>query len=372
MKYLNVLLIMVVTFYFCSCSSTGDNKIIGIKIYDYHGDYEILASKWKEMGINTAFVSTSLAANDTFRQVLRRRDISVFLIFPVFQNPELLKKDSTLFAITSTGLKAKDDWVQFVCPSRKSYRTAKTNELSELIRSLYPDGISIDFIRQFVFWEMIYPERDPATLERACYCDSCLAAFSEYAGITIPDSCKTTVAKAGWIDKNCSDLWCTFRCRLITSMVKELADKARSLKPDIKINFHAVPWRENEFDGANKEVAAQDLREIAPYVDYISPMCYSQMLKRDAHWIAGVVKDMERSAKGKVLPSIQVYPYYIDRPFNNRDFRQCVEEALKFPSCGVVFFSWPLFGKDSSRMEVVRDVLGRKASYKQEISPSGK
>jgi hypothetical protein len=362
MKYLSTLLIILTTLFISSCTPSGYNKIIGIKIYDYHADYGSLASEWNEMGINTAFVSASLAANDTFRQALRKRDISVFIIFPVFQNPELLKQDSSLFAITSKGFRAKNDWVEFVCPSRRSYRVAKINELSDLIRSLDPDGISIDFIRQFVFWEMIYPEQDPATIERACYCDSCLADFSEHTGLAIPDSCKTTDVKAGWTDKNYPDLWSTFRCELITSMVKELADKARTLKPGIKTNLHAVPWREKEFDGANKKVAAQDLRQIAPYVDFISPMCYSQMLKRDATWIADVVDDMDKRATGKVLPSIQVYPYYIDRSFNNEDFKQCLEEAIKLPSRGVVFFSWPLFQKDSSRMEVVSGVLGRKTS----------
>jgi len=360
MKWLIKLQLIFPILFLCSCISQSVSKIIGIKIYDYHGDYGILASKWNEMGINCAFVSASLAANDTFRQALRKRDISVFIIFPVFQNPELLKKDSTLYAITSKGLRAKDDWVEFVCPSRKQYREIKIDELSAVIRDLQPDGISIDFIRQFVFWEMIYPDRDPASIERACYCDSCMAGFSSRTGIPIPDSCKTTITKAGWIEKSYPELWNNFQCELITSTVKELSNKARTLKPDIKINFHAVPWMENEFGGANKKVAGQDLHQIAPYVDYISPMCYSQMLKRDAPWIADVVKDMDKRATGKILPSIQVYPYYIDRSFDSEDFKKCVEKALNLPSQGVVFFSWPLFLKDSSRMEVVKGVLSRK------------
>ena len=114
-----------------------------------------------------------------------KRDISVFIIFPVFQNPELLKQDSSMFAITSKGLKAKDDWVEFVCPSRVTYRKTKVDELSGIIRSLDPDGISIDFIRQFVFWEMIWPDRDPETIDRACYCDSCLAGFTAQIGVAI-------------------------------------------------------------------------------------------------------------------------------------------------------------------------------------------
>ena len=363
MKSLIRLLLILTTVFFCNCSSHGDNKIVGVKIYDYKGDYEALAGKWREMGINTAFVSETLAANDTFRQSLRKRDISVFIIFPVFQDPELLKKDSAMYAITAKGLKAKDDWVEFVCPSRNSYREAKVDELTEIIHSLDPDGISIDFIRHFVFWEMIYPDRNPVTIDRACYCDSCLADFSVQSGIAIPDTCRTTTQKSAWIDKNWADSWNTFRCQLITSMVMELAGKAREIKPGIKVNFHAVPWRNEDFNSAIIRVAGQDLRQIAPYVDYISPMCYSQMLMRDAAWINDVVSDMNRIAPGKVLPSIQVYPYYIENSFSNENFKQCLEEALKLPSRGVVFFSWPLFARDSSRMEIVSGILGRKSSH---------
>jgi hypothetical protein len=349
-------LLIITACLFCSCTHQPD-RITGIKIYDYHGDYSALTGKWKEMGINTSFVSATLAANDTFRKALKVRNIKVFIIFPVFQDPEILNKDSNLYAITGKGLKAGKDWVEFVCPSRESFRRKKVGELASLVSTLDPDGISLDFIRQFVYWEMIYPDADPEGIDRACYCDSCLAGFKGEEGVVIPDSCNTTARKAAWLDNNCRDKWNEYRCSRITGMVRLLAGKAKEIKPGILINFHAVPWREKDFDGANIRVAAQDLRKVAPYVDYISPMCYSQMLKRDCKWISSVTADMDSRAAGRILPSIQVYPYYIDKPFTGEDFRRCLEEALKPPSNGVIFFSWPLFQKDSSRMKIVSEVL---------------
>ena len=360
MKCVTRLLIAMTTVFICSCSHYADEKIVGVKIYDYQGDYTKLTAKWKEMGINTAFVSASLAANDTFRQALGRRDISVFVIFPVFQNPDILVSDSSLYAITAKGLKAKDDWVQFVCPSRISYRKTKVAEMENMLRTLNPDGISIDFIRQFIFWEMIYPGRDPASIDRACYCDSCLAKFSVLQGIKMPDSCRIISTKASWLEAHRRGEWNDFRCELITSMVRELSEKARQMKPGIKINFHAVPWREVDFNGAGINVAAQDLEKIAPYVDFISPMCYSQMLMRDAGWISDVVSNMNSRVPGKILPSIQVYPYYINSSFTADDFGKCVEAALKTPSLGVVFFSWPLLERDSARMDIITRFTGGK------------
>jgi len=357
MNHLNKLLLILTFGFLCTGCNQKPGRIIGIKIYEYKGDFSALAAKWYQMGINTAFISTNLAANDTFRQALKKKKIQTFIIFPVFQNPEVLKLDSSLYAITNKGKIAREDWVEFVCPSRVSYRKAKVDIFGKIIQKLNPDGISIDFIRQFVFWEMIYPDRDPGSINMACFCDSCLSAFSQQQHISIPDTCLSTSQKADYVLINYSEKWNTFRCDLIATMVKELADKARQIKPGLKINVHIVPWREDDFGGANIRVAAQDLRKISSNTNYISPMCYSQMLKRDAGWISDVVADMDKRATGRILPSIQVYPYYIDQSFTAEDFKLCVEEAIKPPSQGVVFFSWPLFEKDSIRMEVVREVL---------------
>jgi uncharacterized lipoprotein YddW (UPF0748 family) len=199
---------------------------------------------------------------------------------------------------------------------------------------------------------MIYPGRTAESIDMACFCDSCVGSFCRKKDIIMPDTCATASQKASYILSRYSDGWNDYCCDLIASMVKGIADKVHSLKTDIKINVHAVPWRDSDFGGANIRVAAQDLQKIAPYADYISPMCYSQMLRRDADWIASVVTEMDRKARNKILPSIQVYPYYIDDPFTVEDFRKCVNAALRAPSQGVVFFSWPLFEKDPERMGI--------------------
>jgi len=311
------------------------------------------------MGINTAFVSAGLAGNNEFREALIRNDIRMFLIFPVFQDPVSLEQDSTLYAITNKGTNARDRWVEFVCPSRVIYRKSKVDELASIIRRLNPDGISIDFIRHFVFWEMIYPGRDPASIDRTCYCDSCVAEFSCLEGITFPDTCRTLSGKTEWITRYHQDSWDSFRSELIASMLTELAAAARQVKPDLVIGAHIVPWKKNDFGGSIIRVAGQDLEKMAPVVDYVSPMCYSKMLKRDADWIADVVSEMDLSAPGKVLPSIQVHQAYIDDPFSDDEFRQCVGSALKAPSQGVVFFSWPLFERDPARMNIAKEMIAR-------------
>lgn len=329
-------------------------RMIGIKIYDYDGDFGLLAEQWDKMGINTAFVSKDLAANAEFRQVLKEHEIKTFIIFPVFYDPAALKEDSSLYAITDRGRKARESWVEFVCPSRHGFRNRKIREAADLARELKPDGMSIDFIRHFVFWEMIYPDRTPGSIDMACFCDSCTGAFLAGQGISLPDSCIRAGQKSEYIIDHYKDEWNDYRTGLIASMAEGIADALHRVNPDLKIMIHAVPWRDADFDGANIRVAGQDLKKLAACADYISPMCYSQMLRRDAGWISSVVKEADGKAPGMIVPSIQVYPAYIDDPFSVDDFRRCVDAAVAEPSLGVIFFSWPLFERDPERIEAVR------------------
>jgi len=354
----HILILLVLMFILpAGCRRQYPGKLIGVKIYDYRGDYRDLVSLWTRMGINTAFMSDSLAKVDEFRKMLSKKGIKVFIIFPVFQDPEALKEDSSLFAITNRGTIARDDWVEFVCPSRSGFREGKIEKAVRLVRELDPDGISIDFIRSFVYWEMVYPEHDPGNMDIACFCDSCVYHFLVREQIDLPGTGMPAADKAAFILKHHAAAWDDYRTGMIATLVNDIVQRCKKVKPGLECVVHAVPWRNGDFNGAAIHVAAQDLRKIATSADYISPMCYSQMLKRDPAWISSVVADMDERAPGMILPCIQVYPWYIGRPFSAEDFRECLQEALKPPSLGVVFWSWPLFEKDSSRMEVARKMI---------------
>ena len=309
------------------------------------------------MGINTAFVSAELAAQAEFRHELNATGISTFVIFPVFQNPEYLAENPDSRAITHHGIPATEDWVEFVCPSREDYRRLCRERLNEQLGRLQPDGLSLDFIRQFVYWEMIHPDREPESLDLACFCPHCIGEFKSQTGMYLPDTCTGTEVCADFMIREYPADLQAFRCRQITSMIADLAEAARTVCPGIRLVVHTVPWRDVDFGNAGMRIAAQDIESIAPLIDYISPMCYSHMLKRDAAWIESVTQYMDNLAPGKVLPSIQVYPYYVDDPFTAADFAGCTEAALRRPGKGVVFFSWPLFERDTLRIVEVERIL---------------
>jgi len=336
--------------------------VIGVKIYEYEKSYQALFTEWVFLGINTALVSVSLLSDDEFRDLARRSGIRLFAIVPIFYDPEELTKDPDLYAITDKGERAVEDWVHFVCPTREDYKRRKIEHIKGLIREYHPDGISLDFIRCFVYWEKIYPERDLDSIVKTCFDRSCLDKFQQETEIRIPSGLSTVSETAAWIMDNHLEDWTEWKCRVITRTVEEITKEIKQSDPGVLVNIHAVPWRETDFGGAIRIVAGQDLAAMHEYADFISPMCYSHMLKRDPPWIHSVVQDMHRQTEGRVIPSIQVSQAYLEEIFPPEEFRMALVEALKYPSAGVIFWSWEALDKDQEKKKTVKEVLDKIAS----------
>jgi hypothetical protein len=333
--------------------------MVGVKIYEYAGSFPDLFEKWRSLGVNTVFVSAALGAKPEFKALAKKDGITTFLIFPVFFGGPELDKRPDLYAVKADGTKAEDDWVKFACPTREEYRAGKIEELRRAVRDVDPDVFSLDFMRFFVFWEKVYPERAPGSLPNTCFDESCLAAFQKEMKVALPAGLLDTASRAKWILADHAADWTEWKCRTIAGMVKTLADEARRIKPSIKINIHTVPWRKDDFGGAGRAVAGQDLVRLAPLVDFISPMVYHHMVRQTPEWVHSVTQDAYDRTRGRVLPSIQVDKAYIEAPYTLEEFKQALAEALKPPSAGVVFWSWDALNRSPERTEAVRALFGK-------------
>jgi ribosomal protein S27AE len=337
-----------------SRAGAGAKPLIGVKIYDPVPDAEALFRQWKRLGIDAAFVSTAIAESETFIPAARRAGIRTFVITPVFFNPDYLAAHPDAWAITGRGERAKDDWVEFVCPSLEGYREERKRYALSLLERRRPDGLSLDFIRHFVFWEQVRPDGRVDALDTTCFCPRCLARFERDEGLAMPAVAKASPrAAAGWLLANHADRWVRWRAGLVTSWVEGVVREARRVAPGVKINLHLVPWGESEYQDGPIRVAGQDVRALGPLADFVSPMCYAHMLHRDPAWVGRVVRDLDARVAVPVLPSIEVEESYRQEPLTREFFAAALDAALAPPSGGVVFWSWAPLSKDEARQEIV-------------------
>jgi hypothetical protein len=364
-NYLEILIgmyIILLSLILAGCSQQDDKKtqndrLIGVKIYDYQGNISELFDQWTNLGVNTVFSSVSLMKQEEFRMLAKKKKITTYIILPIFFDPDTLHVNPDLYAITDQGKRATEEWVEFVCPSRESYRKSKIEMIKRLIRELDPDGLSLDFIRHFAYWEKIYPDREPQSIANTCFDVHCLSKFQEDNHIIIPSALTNTSEIAKWITDNHLQQWINWKCSLITSMIADIKHEADKLKPGIKINVHAVPWRHNDFNNAIKMIAGQDFSQISNIADMLSPMTYAHMVKRDPVWIHAVVQDIASQTNCQIIPSIQVNKAYLNDPLTVHEFEESVKEALKPPSSGVIFWSWEQLTANPEKKQILRSLL---------------
>ena len=331
---------------------------MGVKIYETDRDYPGLFEEWEELGINTCFVSVDLARDSLFRDLAKENDIKLFVILPVFFNPEALESNPEWYAITDRGIKAKEEWVEFISPSQTEYVKARIVFIRDVVKEVKPDGISLDFIRYFAFWEKIYANRTLETIPNSSFDPESLSDFQDQTGIRIPPEMESVSDKAGWIINHYEPRFTEWKCRRIEQVAREIAMEVKKAIPDLIINIHLVPWRQSDFDGAVRKIVGQDVTFLSPLVDYISPMCYAHMLKREAQWVHDVVQDIYISTdSADVLPSIQVKEAYLETPLTASEFEANLRAALRHPSKGVVLWSWDHLELDPEKKVVLRRVF---------------
>jgi len=362
MRYYFILgIFLVLTFIIPGCwkkRNVQDESpmMIGVKVYHIDRELNTLFNEWEELGINTVFASPSVFG-DEFRSLAKKHRIKTFIILPVFYDPAALEADPDLYAITDKGEKANEEWVEFVCPSREDYNNQKVEYIKKLIQKLDPDGISLDFIRYFCFWEKVYPDRHPDSIPNTCFCQHCLEKFQKETEVIIPDSLENVSVIAGWIQTNHQDEWTGWKCGWIKAMVENIVMEAKKIKPEIKVNLHVVPWRKDDFNNAIRRIVAQDFSNFANYADILSPMTYAHMVKREPAWINSVVIDIAEQTECKVIPSIQVNEAYLTEPLTMKEFEKSVLAALKPPSSGVFFWSWEQLESRPEKKEVLKKTI---------------
>jgi hypothetical protein len=128
-----------------------------------------------------------------------------------------------------------------------------------------------------------------------------LTKFEEVSGMLPRAGVDTTSAKAEWIRQHRSREWVDFKCKVVTDFVAEARSVLKEARPDARLGIYVVP----DVNGLTEPLTGQRIGDLAPLVDWVSPMLYHNILLQPTSWIASALADVIDRAGPKTLPVVQ-------------------------------------------------------------------
>jgi len=332
-----------------------DGRIIVAKPFTRQnsGPFLTTVNNAKRLGANQFLVFGDQVLRAGCPEILTDSGIDLWLIAPIFYHDDNGSNNNSVtaralgrqpyWAICADGELAWEarspnpasdgTWLRIVCPNDIEYLNYRIESFKPALRACKFTGISLDFIRYFVYWEGTRPETNPQSLRDSCFCDNCVTEFAAIADVTVTGT--TAVEKAGFIRTNFAEQWTDYKCGKIDKTVEYILAEIRKEFPYLQSNLHAVPFTSTDHDGAIKRIAGQDFDLLSRRFDQISPMTYNLMKVRPAQWINDVACDIVSVIGNRVpvTPTVQLNEYT-----RLAEIEDAVKNAIKPTSSGVVLW----------------------------------
>ncbi len=311
------------------------DSVCALFAFDPSIDAEKFAASCREWGIRQAILPPSFFRDEKMERALEKNGLGVWLNLPVFYNQEYLAAHPEDYAITSKGNRAIHDWCHFVCPSREAYQEKLVRDLRVLLARLQPEIVSLDFIRNFVFWEAVDLKSDPAAIEDGCYCKVCLDAFEKFSGEKVERN-----QPAAQIRAKMKRAWGDWKCNRIAATADMLFEEMRAGAKGARRSIKTVPWRESELDGAIRSSAGQDVPRLARNVDMVAPMAFTQMLGQTPAWKRQLLEHVREISGKPVLSYMQTDKLIRPEEITIAQFEAELKESLGKEWAGAVVFEY--------------------------------
>lgn len=300
-----------------------------------------LVEQWNNIGVSSVYLLSNQLSETAPLSLL---ESDLWIIIQTLLEP---KNSDFPLATLQNGEKAigkgDGEWLRMLCPrgvnkKGKGLLEWRASQIDEVIQCFSPTGISLDFIRHFVFWEEIYSEEDMDSSPRSCFCERCIHAFVEKHSEVIPKELMETSEISEWILKNYQEKWKQFTSETITDIVGFFNRYIKSRYPEVKLNIHLLPWDRDAYNGAILKSAGQDIEALEPFIDQVSPMCYAPMLNRSSCWISQFITKLKTETQLPIYPAIQICSMYGTKPLSDSDFREMLKSTKQAE--GVVLWPW--------------------------------
>ncbi len=306
-----------------------------------------------ELGVNAVFVHSGSITPEMMHRA-RAEGLKVYAEFAVLNGKNYVEKHPEAWAINEKGEKVEAaSWFMGVCPTEPGFRKYRFDLLRELLVKFDLDGIWMDYVH----WHAQFEEPEPI-LPETCFCDHCLAAFSESTAIKIPEG--STSQKAGWILKNHDPEWRDWRCEVIVDWAQEIRSIISAMKPGTLLGLFHSPWKDDEFDGARRRTLGLDYDLLREHFDVFSPMVYHARMGREPGWVEENIgwfcerMKITEGSSPRVWPIVQAYdnPYAISA----EEFKTVLAGGMAHCASGVMMFTTRAMADSQEKTAVMKSL----------------
>jgi len=176
------------------CPDKGNDLMVGVKIYTHEG-LERTFCGMEFARHQRRFVSPDLAASGPVQEAGPGPGD-----FPVPDPPRLFQPRNSGQIPVFTPLTERGERARvmggIVCPTRRTIGNAGSNGSKPWSASSTPTASAWIFIRYFVFWETVYPERTLDSIATAASTEAAWRGFKRTGIISLPPGVRGTAAAA--------------------------------------------------------------------------------------------------------------------------------------------------------------------------------
>lgn len=307
----------------------------------------------KELGVNAVFIHSGSINHDILSRA-RAEGLQVYAEFATLNGKDYVDKHPEAWAINEKGEKVQAaTWFMGVCPTDPGFLKYRKDQLRDLLLEYELDGVWLDYVH----WHAQFEDPEPI-LPETCFCDHCLAAFSEESRIKLPEG--TIPEKAQWILSMQDKVWRDWRCKVIYNWTVEMKSLMKDLRPEALLGLYHCPWDDQEFDGARRRILGLDYDLLKETIDVFSPMVYHGRMERQPDWVLENINwfcdrlDIKKESYPKVWPIVQAYndPELI----SNEEFETVLRHGLSGMSSGVMMFTTYAVAEDEGKTAVMKNV----------------
>jgi hypothetical protein len=315
-----------------------------------------MGARLDEYGINAIFVH-SQDLDAAMMKRARAEGAKVFAEFGTLNANYGLREHPDAHPIDETGQPArKATWFMGVCPTHRKFREGRMKALRQLLEAHDVDGVWIDYLHWHAQFEDPYP-----VLVKTCFCDSCLAAFQKWAGVTVPDA--PVAKKAEWIFRHQPGKWEDWRVSVLADWAREIRQVVKSIRPRALVgNYHAA-WKDDDFWGARRRCLGLDFVALAPHIDVFSPMPYHERSGMPVTYVADFVRWFSERLPFSTEPGKypQLWPIVQASNTPAPQFEQALRGALVGKATGAMMFTLGSVAADPEKLAALKRVyLGGK------------